>query len=64
MFCEGTINNLLNREACFDGAQRDGRERTAAWLEGGAARVFDVPNAGWVGVLLEKTTPSKDTKRA
>ena len=57
----GTINNLLNREPWADAEGRDGRERTgkqaAAWPDGGMARVFEMPNAGWVAVVATEAAP-------
>lgn len=53
----GTINNLLNREPWADvsGETRDGRQRAGkqglAWPEGGLARTFEMPNAGWIAVV-------------
>jgi broad specificity phosphatase PhoE len=49
----GTINNLLNREpwADADSETRDGNlngKQRPAWPVGGLARVFEMPNAGWV----------------
>lgn len=56
----GTINNLLNREPWADapGETRAGRQAgRQAWPDGGLARVFDMPNAGWLAVVATPATP-------
>ena len=50
----GTINNLLNREPWADasGETRGGPlAGKRAWPDGGLARTFEMPNAGWVAVV-------------
>jgi broad specificity phosphatase PhoE len=50
----GTINNLLNREPWADarGETRSGHVAgKLAWPDGGLARTFEMPNAGWVAVV-------------
>eukprot|EP01043_Picozoa_sp_COSAG02_P059131 COSAG02_NODE_7480_length_2993_cov_40.034900_1_plen_406_part_00 len=50
----GTINNLLNREPWADasGETRSGRVAgKLAWPDGGLARTFEMPNAGWLAVV-------------
>jgi len=54
----GTINNMLNREPWADGLPRSpipsGWKPAEGWPAGGIARMFGMPNAGWIAAVLSR----------